>query len=116
MIDLNKTIDLSTTYLGLKLKSPLMASCSPHGGRVGYAKQMGQVGADALELNIYYIPAGPDRTGELRLHNEGHRRAPDEGALGGRKDHAARLPLILSKRGAAMSERDGLRSGDCILN
>ena len=29
MIDLSKTIDLSTTYLGLKLKSPLVASSSP---------------------------------------------------------------------------------------
>jgi len=43
MIDLTKTIDLSTTYLGLKLKNPLVASSSPmcadvgkhppHGGR-----------------------------------------------------------------------------------
>ena len=29
MIDLSKTIDLSTTYLGLKLKNPLVASSSP---------------------------------------------------------------------------------------
>ena len=29
MIDLTKTIDLSTTYLGLKLKNPLVASSSP---------------------------------------------------------------------------------------
>jgi dihydroorotate dehydrogenase (fumarate) len=154
MIDLSKTIDLSTTYLGLKLKNPLVASSSPvcedignvrrledagasavvlqslfeeqidhesdeldryieagsevgaesvthfpeltrrvmgpegylthiakckqsvkipiiaslngtsRGGWVGYAKQMEQAGADALELNIYYIPAGPDITGE----------------------------------------------------
>jgi dihydroorotate dehydrogenase (fumarate) len=154
MIDLSKTIDLSTTYLGLKLKNPLVASSSPvcedvgnvrrledagaaavvlhslfeeqiehesdeldryidagsevgaesvthfpeltrrvtgpelylthiakckqavqipiiaslngtsQGGWVGYAKQMEQAGADALELNIYYIPAGPDITGE----------------------------------------------------
>jgi dihydroorotate dehydrogenase (fumarate) len=154
MIDLSKTIDLSTTYLGLKLKNPLVASSSPvcedvgnvrrledagasavvlqslfeeqieiesdeldryidagsevgaesvthfpeltrrvtgpegylthiakckqavkipiiaslngtsQGGWVSYAKQMEQAGADALELNIYYIPAGPDITGE----------------------------------------------------
>ncbi|HUB34324.1 MAG TPA: dihydroorotate dehydrogenase-like protein, partial [Bryobacteraceae bacterium] len=154
MIDLSKTIDLSTTYLGLKLKNPLVASSSPmcenvdnvrrledagaaavvlpslfeeqielesdeldrflmqgaelspeavshfpeltrrvmgpegylqhlakckaavkipviaslngtsQGGWVGYAKQMQQAGADALELNIYYLPADPDRTGE----------------------------------------------------
>jgi dihydroorotate dehydrogenase (fumarate) len=150
MIDLSKTIDLSTNYLGLKLKNPLVASSSPmcadvgnirrledagaaavvlpslfeeqieidsmeldrfieaaaeigpestthfpemtgrvmgpetylshivkckqavkipviaslngtsQGGWTSYAKQMEQAGADALELNIYYIPVNPD--------------------------------------------------------
>jgi dihydroorotate dehydrogenase (fumarate) len=154
MIDLSKTIDLSTTYLGLKLKNPLVASSSPmcedvgnirriedagagavvlhslfeeqiehesdeldrfitegseisaesithfpelthrvmgpdaylahivkckqavqipviaslngttKGGWLRYAKQIEQAGADALELNIYYIPTDPDVTGE----------------------------------------------------
>jgi dihydroorotate dehydrogenase (fumarate) len=153
MIDLNATIDLSTTYLGLKLKNPLVASSSPlcedvanirriedagasavvlhslfeeqialesddldrsiegaselgpeaqthfpemtrrvmgpdtylahivkckqavripiiaslngstTGGWLSYAKQMEQAGADALELNIYYIPVDGDLTG-----------------------------------------------------
>ncbi len=154
MIDLAKTIDLSTTYLGLKLKNPLIASASPlcedvgnirriedagaaavvlqslfeeqleieeddldrfliessersaesvthfpemtgwvrgpdeyiehvrackkavtipiiaslngstKGGWLGYARQIQQAGADALELNIYSIPVDPDVTGE----------------------------------------------------
>jgi dihydroorotate dehydrogenase (fumarate) len=154
VIDFSKTIDLSTTYLGLKLKNPLVASSSPmceevgnvrrmedagaaavvlhslfeeqielesdeldrfimqgaelspeavthfpeltgkvmgpegylkhiakckqavkipiiaslngttKGGWLGYAKQMEQAGADALELNIYYIATDPNRTGE----------------------------------------------------
>ena len=154
MLDLSKTIDLSTTYLGLKLKNPLVASSSPMcedvanirrmedagasavvlhslfeeqielesdelerfimegselspeavthfpeltgrvmgpeqylthivkckkavnipviaslngtttGGWIGYAKQMEEAGADALELNIYHIPVDPNRTGE----------------------------------------------------
>ncbi len=154
MIDLSKTIDLSTNYLGLKLKNPLVASASPlcedvgnvrriedsgasavvlhslfeeqieiesdeldrfisegseispeatthfpeltqrvmgpeqylthivkckqavkipviaslngttKGGWLGYAKEMQQAGADALELNIYYIPVDPDIPGE----------------------------------------------------
>ena len=154
MIDFSKTIDLSTTYLGLKLKNPLVASSSPMcedvgnvrrmedagasavvlhslfeeqididndeldrfitessdtsaeatshfpqmtgrvmgpdgylkhivkckqavkipiiaslngtstGGWLGYAKQMQQAGADALELNIYHIPVDPDVSGE----------------------------------------------------
>ena len=154
MIDLTKTIDLSTTYHGLKLKNPLVASSSPmcqdignirrmedagaaavvldslfeeqielestdldrflsasseisaesttqlpelthgvrgpdtylkpiqkckeavkipivaslngstNGGWLHYAKQMQEAGADALELNIYYIPVDPKVTGE----------------------------------------------------
>jgi dihydroorotate dehydrogenase (fumarate) len=154
MIDLSKTIDLSTRYLGLKLKNPLVASSSPmcqdlgnvrrledagaaavvlpslfeeqidqesseldrfitesadisaeatshfpdllykvmgpdaylahiakckqavkipiiaslngttKGGWVQYARQMEQAGADALELNIYYIPVDPNLSGE----------------------------------------------------
>jgi len=154
VIDLSKTIDLSTTYLGLNLKNPLVASSSPmctdvgnvrrledagaaavvlqslfeeqieieseelersiaatsevsaesvtqlpvmthqvmgpdaylahiakckaavkipivasingstRGGWLEFAKQMEQAGADALELNIYYIPVDPSVTGE----------------------------------------------------
>jgi dihydroorotate dehydrogenase (fumarate) len=154
VIDLSKTIDLSTTYLGLKLKNPLVASASPmcedlanirrmedagasavvlhslfeeqielecdeldrfitegselsaesishfpeltqrvmgpeaylahivkckqavsipiiaslngttRGGWVGYAKQMEQAGADALELNIYHVAVDADVSGE----------------------------------------------------
>lgn len=154
MTDLSKTIDLSTKYLGLTLKSPLVASSSPmcenvgdvrrmedagaaavvlhslfeeqieresdemdrymtngselsaesvthfpellgqvdlphrylehlrrckeavqipviaslngttRGGWLNYAKQMEQAGADALELNIYYLPVSPDVTAE----------------------------------------------------
>lgn len=154
MIDLSKTIDLSTTYLGLKLKNPLVVSSSPlcedlanirrmedsgaaavvlhslfeeqidvdseeldrfltetseisaesqtqlpnlprrvmgpegylkhirrskeavgipiiaslngtsRGGWIRYARQMEQAGADALELNIYYIATDPDATAE----------------------------------------------------
>ena len=154
MIDLSKTIDLSTRYLGLKLKNPLVASSSPmcedlsnirrledagaaavvlqslfeeqieienddldrfltegsersaesithfpeltrhvrgpeeclehlrkckqtvkipviaslngstKGGWLTYARQMQQAGADALELNIYYLPVDPHMSGE----------------------------------------------------
>jgi dihydroorotate dehydrogenase (fumarate) len=155
MIDLSKTIDVTTSYLGLRLKNPLVASAGPlcediasirrmedhgvaaivlpslfeeqieresleldqylsageaisaesithfpdllgynrgpegylkhirkakeavqipiiaslNGTSVGgwsqYAKEMEQAGADALELNIYYIPTDPNATGEL---------------------------------------------------
>jgi len=33
------------------------------GGWIGYAKKIEEAGADALELNVYYIPTDPDMTG-----------------------------------------------------
>ena len=46
-------------------KIPIIASLngSSAGGWTEYAKQIQQAGADALELNIYYIPTDPDLTG-----------------------------------------------------
>ena len=45
---------------------PIIASLNGYstGGWVEYASKMEQAGADALELNIYYIPADPTLTGE----------------------------------------------------
>jgi len=45
---------------------PIIASLNGYsrGGWVEYASKMEQAGADALELNIYYIPADPALTGE----------------------------------------------------
>ncbi|HSF03805.1 MAG TPA: hypothetical protein VLA62_12375, partial [Solirubrobacterales bacterium] len=33
------------------------------GGWTGYAKKIQEAGADALELNVYYIPTDPDMSG-----------------------------------------------------
>ena len=46
------------------IQIPVIASLngSSVGGWTDYAKQMQQAGADALELNIYYIPTNPDLT------------------------------------------------------
>ena len=48
------------------VKIPIIASLNgtTKGGWIQYAKQMQQAGADALELNIYYIPVDPNTTGE----------------------------------------------------
>jgi dihydroorotate dehydrogenase (fumarate) len=48
------------------VRIPVIASLNgtTNGGWLKYAKQMEQAGADALELNIYYIPVSPDITGE----------------------------------------------------
>ena len=44
---------------------PIIASLngSTTGGWVEYARQMEEAGADALELNVYYIPTDPEETG-----------------------------------------------------
>ena len=48
------------------VKIPIIASLNgtTTGGWMEYAKEMQQAGADALELNIYYIPVDPDITGD----------------------------------------------------
>jgi len=54
MIDLSKTIDLSTKYLGLKLKNPLVASSSPMCGDVGNIRRMEDSGAAAVVLQSLF--------------------------------------------------------------
>ena len=54
MIDLTKTIDLSTTYLGLKLKSPLVASSSPMCREVGNIRRLEDAGAAAIVLHSLF--------------------------------------------------------------
>jgi dihydroorotate dehydrogenase (fumarate) len=54
MIDLSKTIDLSTTYLGLKLKNPLVASSSPMCEDVANVRRLEDVGASAVVLHSLF--------------------------------------------------------------
>jgi len=54
MIDLSKTIDLSTTYLGLKLKNPLVASSSPMCQEVGNIRRIEDAGASAVVLHSLF--------------------------------------------------------------
>ena len=54
MIDLSKTIDLSTTYLGLKLKNPLVASASPLCEDVGNVRRLEDNGAAAVVLHSLF--------------------------------------------------------------
>jgi dihydroorotate dehydrogenase (fumarate) len=54
MIDLSKTIDLSTTYLGLKLKNPLVASSSPMCQDVGNIRRIEDAGAAAVVLQSLF--------------------------------------------------------------
>lgn len=54
MIDLTKTIDLSTTYLGLKLKNPLVASSSPMCREVSNVRRLEDAGASAVVLHSLF--------------------------------------------------------------
>jgi dihydroorotate dehydrogenase (fumarate) len=54
MIDLSKNIDLSTTYLGLKLKNPLVASSSPLCDDVGNVRRLEDAGAAAVVLQSLF--------------------------------------------------------------
>lgn len=48
------------------LSIPVIASLngSTTGGWTDYGRKMEEAGADALELNVYYLPTDPERTGE----------------------------------------------------
>ncbi|MCU1232771.1 MAG: dihydroorotate dehydrogenase [Candidatus Solibacter sp.] len=54
MIDLTKSIDLSTNYLGLKLKSPLVASSSTMCQEVGNIRRLEDAGASAVVLHSLF--------------------------------------------------------------
>ena len=54
MIDLSKTIDLSTTYLGMKLKNPLVASSSPMCQDIGNIRRIEDAGASAIVLQSLF--------------------------------------------------------------
>jgi len=54
VIDLSKTIDLSTTYLGLKLRNPLVASSSPMCEDLGNIRRMEDAGAGAIVLHSLF--------------------------------------------------------------
>ena len=72
MIDLSKTIDLSTTYLGLKLKNPLVASSSPMCGEVGNIRRLEDAGAAAVVLQSLFEEQIEQRKRRARpLHRAG---------------------------------------------
>ena len=54
MIDLSKSIDLSTNYLGLKLKNPLVASSSPLCEELDAVRRTKDSGAGAVVLQSLF--------------------------------------------------------------
>ena len=121
MIDLCKTIDLSTTYLGLKLKNPLVASSSPMCEDVGNIRRMEDAGAAAVVLHSLFEEQIELESDELdrfitrRLGALGRSRSPTFPELTQRVmgpdaylEHiakckqAVRIPVIASLNGTTM--------------
>lgn len=59
---LSTPMNLTTSYRGIALSNPLIASlsCVSHTGWVDYARGLQEAGADAIELNIG-VTDGPGR-------------------------------------------------------
>jgi dihydroorotate dehydrogenase (fumarate) len=72
MIDLTQHIDLSTRYLGLKLKNPLVASSSPLCEDVGNVRRIEDAGAAAVVLHSLFEEQIDQESDELdRFIQEG---------------------------------------------
>ncbi len=120
MIDLSKTIDLSTSYLGLKLKNPLVASSSPLCDDVSNIRRMEDSGVAAVILPSLFEE-------QIRIETEqldgaiaaGEGRGPEAGAmfpdLGiyktgpdaylkriAKAKEAVKIPVIASLNGSSM--------------
>ena len=69
-------IDLSTTYLGLKLKNPLVPSASPFAKDLSAAKRLEDAGAAAIVMNSLFeeeVNADEERLDHLMHHQDiGH--------------------------------------------
>lgn len=119
MLDLSKTIDLSTTYLGLKLKSPLVASSSPLCEDIGNIRRMEDAGAAAIVLHSLFeeqiqidsqaldvaISAAEERGPEAAtlLPDVGRFRVGPEGYLEHirKAKQAVGIPIVASLNGAS---------------
>jgi dihydroorotate dehydrogenase (fumarate) len=82
MIDLAKSIDLSTTYVGLKLKNPLVASPSPMCEDIGNIRRMEDAGAAAVVLHSLFEEQIDIESAELdRFLSAAEERGPEAASL-----------------------------------
>ena len=120
MIDLSQTIDLTTTYLGLKLRNPLVASASPMCEDVGNIRRMEDAGAGAVVLHSLFeeqitlesteldrfISAAEEVGAESTTHFPdmlGYNRGPEGYLKHIRKvKEAVRIPVIASLNGTSV--------------
>ena len=45
-------VDVTTTYLGMQLRTPIIASCSPLTGRIDSLQGLQDAGADTVDANL----------------------------------------------------------------
>src|SRR5580693_2419849 len=120
MIDLSKTIDLSTSYLGLKLKTPLVASSSPMCGDVGNVRRLEDAGAAAVVLQSLFEEQIEQESDELdRFIRQGDNVGPESVShfpeMGGRVmgpdaylahivkcKQAVKIPVVASLNGTSL--------------
>ncbi len=120
MIDLSKTIDLTTTYLGLKLKNPLVASSSPMCGDVGNIRRLEDAGAAAVVLQSLFEEQIEQESDELdRFIRQGDNVGPESVShfpeMGGRVmgpdaylahivkcKQAVKIPVVASLNGTSL--------------
>jgi dihydroorotate dehydrogenase (fumarate) len=86
-------MDLSTTYLGLKLRTPLVVSASPLSQEIEQIKQMEQAGAAAVALGSLFeeeIETGPAASEAFRVGPEAYLRHIAEAK------RSVKIPIIAS--------------------
>jgi len=119
MTDLSQTVDLSTHYLGLKLKNPLVASSGPFTEEVANIRRMEDAGVAAVVLPSLFeeqltlesdeldraISAGEGLSAESTSHFPdllGYNRGPEEYLNHIRKSkRAVQIPVIASLNGSS---------------
>src|ERR1700730_11410069 len=87
-------MDLSTTYLGMKLRTPLVPSASPLSEGIDKIKQMEQAGAAAVVLHsLFEEQIGADSgepQPEFRVSPEAYLKHIEDAK------HAVKIPVIAS--------------------
>ncbi len=102
-------IDLTTTYLGLSLKNPVVASASPLSKKVGTARQMEDAGAAAaLDRHALWACTGRFRADKRRADRAGCGQSDDGGRERGNDYLGAVAPMA---RGASRASWQGWKSG-----
>jgi len=113
-------MDLSTTYMGLKLKNPLVPSASPLTANVESITKLAEAGAGAVVLHslfeeqirheqeelVYYTTQGTEAYAEMLSffpEPDDYRRGPDEYLdLIGKAKRAVDIPVIASLNGSTV--------------